>query len=58
MNPSCGDDIELFLRSDGERITDVSYDGIGCSICLASANMLCESIRGMKVEEAEALIDG
>lgn len=57
VNPSCGDDIELFLRSDGERITDVSYDGMGCSICLASANMLCESIKGMKVSEAEAMIE-
>lgn len=57
VNPSCGDDIELFIKSDGEQITDVSYDGMGCSICLASANMLCEAIKGMKVTEAEALID-
>jgi nitrogen fixation NifU-like protein len=57
VNPSCGDDIELYLKSDGERITDVSYEGMGCSICLASANMLCEAIRGMKVGEAEELID-
>jgi len=58
VNPSCGDDIELYIKSDGERITDVSFDGMGCSICLASANMLCEAIRGMKVDEAERLIDG
>lgn len=57
VNPSCGDDIELYLRSDGEQITDVSYEGMGCSICLASANMLCEAIKGMKVAEAEELID-
>lgn len=55
VNPSCGDDIELFLSSDGERITDVSYEGMGCSICLASANMLCDAIRGMTVAEAEDL---
>ncbi|MFW5684636.1 MAG: Fe-S cluster assembly sulfur transfer protein SufU [Spirochaetota bacterium] len=57
VNPSCGDDIELYIRSDGEQITDVSYEGMGCSICLASANMLCDAIKGMKVSEAEALID-
>jgi nitrogen fixation NifU-like protein len=57
VNPSCGDDIELYLSSDGERITDVSYDGMGCSICLASANMLCEAIRGMTVGEAEELVN-
>ena len=55
VNPSCGDDIELFLTTDGDRITDVSYEGMGCSICLASANMLCESIRGMTVSEARSL---
>ncbi|MFW6313674.1 MAG: Fe-S cluster assembly sulfur transfer protein SufU, partial [Spirochaetota bacterium] len=57
VNPSCGDDIELYIKSDGEKITDVSYEGMGCSICLASANMLCETIRGMKVDEAERLIE-
>ncbi|MFW5684270.1 MAG: Fe-S cluster assembly sulfur transfer protein SufU [Spirochaetota bacterium] len=57
VNPSCGDDIELYLKSDGEQITDAAYEGIGCSICLASANMLCEAIKGMSVDEAEALID-
>ncbi|MFW6232017.1 MAG: Fe-S cluster assembly sulfur transfer protein SufU [Spirochaetota bacterium] len=56
VNPSCGDDIELYIKSDGERITDVSYEGMRCSICLASANMLCEAIRGMNVDEAERLI--
>jgi nitrogen fixation NifU-like protein len=57
VNPSCGDDIELYLKSDGEKITDASYEGMGCSICLASANMLCDAIKGMDVKEAEALID-
>ena len=57
VNPSCGDDIELYLKSDGEQITDVSFEGIGCSICIASANMLCNAIKGMKVGEAEQLVE-
>lgn len=56
VNPSCGDDIELFVRSDGDHITDVTYTGLGCSICLASANMLCESLKGATVAEAEDLL--
>ncbi len=57
VNPSCGDDIELYLKSDGEEITDASFEGVGCSICIASANMLCNAIKGMKVDEAEALVE-
>jgi nitrogen fixation protein NifU and related proteins len=57
VNPSCGDDIELFIKTDGDIITDVSYEGMGCSICLASANMLCEALRGSSVAQATELLD-
>jgi nitrogen fixation NifU-like protein len=57
FNPSCGDDIELYLKTDNGTITDVSYDGMGCSICLASANMLCEALKGSSVEAAMQLLD-
>ena len=56
VNPSCGDDIELFINTENGRITAVTYDGIGCSICLASADMLCESLTGMTIEDATALL--
>lgn len=52
FNPSCGDDIELFLKIDGDTVTEVSYDGVGCSICVASANMLCNAIKGQSVAQA------
>ena len=56
FNPSCGDDVTLYLKTDGDTITDVTYDGMGCSICLASANMLCNSLKGASVAQAEDLI--
>lgn len=56
INPSCGDDIELFIRTDGGIITEVTYDGIGCSICTASANMLCEALVGNSLEFAEKVL--
>lgn len=56
MNPSCGDDVELFLTIDGATVTDVSYQGVGCSICLASANMLCDALTGRTVAEARSLL--
>lgn len=52
VNPSCGDDIELFIKTDDGIISEVTYDGIGCSICTASANMLCEALVGNSIEFA------
>jgi nitrogen fixation NifU-like protein len=56
-NPSCGDDLELFVDVEDGRISKISYDGMGCSICCASANLLCESLRGRSLDEAEDIVD-
>ena len=32
VNPSCGDEILLRVHLDGDRVADVSYDAVGCSI--------------------------
>ncbi len=55
-NPSCGDDVELFVKLDGDRVVAVTYDGIGCSICCASANLLCEAMKGKTLTEAMTII--
>ena len=53
VNPSCGDDIVLFLKvSDADVIEDASFDGDGCAISQASADMMCDLIIGKKKEEA------
>ncbi|MFJ4165837.1 Fe-S cluster assembly sulfur transfer protein SufU [Microbacterium sp. NPDC089698] len=59
-NPICGDEITLRARvsDDGERITEVSWDGSGCSISQASASMLTELVVGHTRAEAAELIDG
>lgn len=55
-NPSCGDDlkVEIFVK-DG-IVQDVRHDGRGCSICLSSASVMSELLKGKTVEEAERLI--
>jgi nitrogen fixation NifU-like protein len=53
VNPSCGDEVELFLRVNDGVIEDVTFDGVGCSICLASASMLTSALRGKTVAQAE-----
>lgn len=60
-NPSCGDMLTLFVREQtgaGEpRLTELSYDGNGCAICCASANMLCEFLVGESWQGARALYE-
>ena len=54
-NPLCGDRLSLFLKLDGGRIADISFQGSGCAISVASASLLTERLKGATVAEAEAL---
>jgi len=55
-NPLCGDHIEITLRVDaGSKVTDGRFDGKGCAISQASADLLIESIIGKPVEEVKKL---
>jgi nitrogen fixation NifU-like protein len=49
VNPTCGDEITIRVASD---LSDISYDGEGCSISQASASVLHEQLTGLTVEEA------
>ena len=55
FNPLCGDRLTLFVKLEGERISDVSFQGSGCAISVASASLLTESVKGRTVAEAEQL---
>jgi nitrogen fixation protein NifU and related proteins len=55
-NPLCGDVLRLYLKLDGDRIEDASFQGRGCAISVASASLLTERIKGCTVNEAERLI--
>ncbi|NJQ05689.1 Fe-S cluster assembly sulfur transfer protein SufU [Streptomyces lonarensis] len=52
VNPTCGDEITLRVRLDGDTVADVSYDGQGCSISQASASVLNELLVGKDIAEA------
>jgi nitrogen fixation NifU-like protein len=54
-NPLCGDEIEIDLAFDGERVRDARFEGRGCSIAQASASMLTELVRGKTRAEVRAL---
>lgn len=52
LNPTCGDEIQLDLRFDGDVIADVAFGGAGCSISQASASMMTAFLRGKTAAEA------
>lgn len=55
-NPLCGDHIRIDLRvGEDERVTEAAFNGHGCSISLASADLLLESIIGKTVDEVKQL---
>lgn len=56
-NPLCGDRLRLYVRLEGERIADISFQGSGCAISVASASLLTERLMGATLAEAESLFE-
>ena len=56
-NPLCGDEIELFLKFDGDTLEGVAFEGKGCSISQASTSMMTETVRGLTAKDAGRLAD-
>jgi nitrogen fixation protein NifU and related proteins len=58
-NPLCGDRVKVFLQVDDEqRIREVTFQGRGCAISVASASLMTELLKGRTVDEAEQLMGG
>lgn len=55
VNPSCGDDIVLRLKIEDGRITDGAFEGSGCAVSQASADMMLDLVIGKTKEEAVRL---
>ncbi|MDO4413008.1 Fe-S cluster assembly sulfur transfer protein SufU [Cutibacterium sp.] len=58
VNPSCGDELLLRIHLDGDVITDVSYDAVGCSISQASTSVMTDLVIGKTIDEAQELYRG
>lgn len=57
INPTCGDEVTLRVKVDGDKVVDVSYDGQGCSISQASVSVLNELVVGRTVDETMVTMD-
>ena len=54
-NPSCGDQCTVYLRLDGDRIAEITFEGSGCAISQASSSLMTLQLKGKTVAEAEAI---
>jgi nitrogen fixation NifU-like protein len=56
-NPLCGDRLRLYVRLDGDRIGDISFEGSGCAISKASASLMTEAVKGRQIADAMNLFE-
>lgn len=54
-NPLCGDRLNLTLRLDGDRVSDIRFEGKGCAISTASASLMTEAVKGLDRQAIGAL---
>ena len=57
FNPLCGDRLTLYLKLDDNQIDDISFDGSGCAISVASASLMTDAMKGKTTEEAEDIFN-
>lgn len=57
VNPSCGDELTLTLRVADGRIAAAAFEGQGCAISQASADLMAEALVGRTLTEAQELSD-
>ena len=56
-NPLCGDRVTVFVKLDGDVVTDVTFQGTGCAISITSASLMTEAVKGRTTAQVEALFD-
>lgn len=54
-NPLCGDNLELFIKTENSMIKEIKYSGKGCAISQVSASLLTEHLKGKTIEQAEKM---
>lgn len=55
-NPSCGDELTLMLKMDGDTLADISFIGEGCAISKASTSLMIDILKGKSKENALSII--
>ncbi len=57
-NPLCGDNVHVYLKLNGQKIVeDISFEGSGCAISMASASIMTDLIKGKNENEAKEIVE-
>lgn len=56
-NPNCGDEIELQIKLDGDKIVDMAFTGHGCAISQSSTSIMIDVLKGKTVKQAKKIIE-
>jgi nitrogen fixation protein NifU and related proteins len=56
-NPLCGDHYTIFVKVEGETVSEVSFTGSGCAISKASASVMSATLKGKSKREVDSLFD-
>lgn len=56
-NVTCGDEMEVFLEIENEKIKNISFEARGCAISIAAMSMLTENVKGKKISEIDQITD-
>jgi len=56
-NPLCGDRVTVYVDVTGEQLNDIAFEGSGCAVCVGSASMMTEILKGKSREEAAQIFD-
>lgn len=51
-NPKCGDIMKMYLKIEGDVITDVKFKTFGCGSAIATSSMATEMVKGRRIDEA------
>ncbi|MFQ5900762.1 MAG: Fe-S cluster assembly scaffold protein NifU [Thermodesulfobacteriota bacterium] len=54
-NPQCGDLMKLFIKVDGDIISDIKFKTFGCGAAIATSSMVTELVKGKSLDEAEKI---
>jgi len=57
-NPLCGDKVHVYLKLDnGKKVEDLTFEGDGCAISLASASIMTELVKGKSFDETKEIMN-
>ena len=54
-NPLCGDQLEIHMRIKQDVLEDISFEGKGCALSIATSSILTEELKGKKIEDIKKM---